>query len=246
VFLPFIGEFGWYLMTYIKMFHASQHQYKIVYTKPGHEFLFPTASEFRYNWPYDKITDVMKAGVSKCSMISEIYDNIKTSLSVSDLIFDPYTITWDDKIKWAQYTFVPKYVPTNVKIDVVICPRNRQIDKHRNWPVTEWQALVDGLKGYNVGVCGTKDTTYKLNNVIYASDYLDVSADIDFMRNSKVTVCQESGLLYLAFMCKSNVIIIDEPHKKINDLHRDKAATYEVIGGGYKPILNRLKMLLSK
>ena len=60
-FLPWWGEFGWYIMNHVKRVHGYNHSKKIVCIKFGHECLFPSAHDFYYDWPV--VPDIKKAGV---------------------------------------------------------------------------------------------------------------------------------------------------------------------------------------
>lgn len=241
-FLPFIGEFGWYVMTYVKRFNAFNHNNKIVCCKRGHECLFPTASGFYYDW--QDIDDSGKAGIISNSAEDVIKSNF-SKLHDDVYFISPSEMSWDEKTTLAPYGFTPK--PKNSHsfiVDIVIAPRNRIIDAQRNWTFDKWQAVVDAIvaKGITVAVCGTKSTSFDLSNVKYKSwDYIDVDTDVELMNTAKLIIVQESGLAYLSYLCKRPTILMDHPHE-IGALHRDSAVFYQNVNAWHDPqiLINRI------
>jgi len=226
-FLPFIGEFGWYLMTCVKRIHGYNHSNKIVCIKPGHECLFPTAKQFFYDW--QDIPDHKKAGIyEKFDHETAIKEKIKKQLNTDDIYFcSPSETSWKEKNTLANNLFIPQSNHNfGLKTDIVITPRNRKMDPHRNWKQENWQLVVDELAKLNitVAVCGAKDSTFKLNNVKYKSyDYIDVDSDVELINNSQLVITQESGLQYLSFLCQKPTFCIDHYHRDFGaDLHRNQ------------------------
>lgn len=224
-FLPFRGEFGWYLMAHVKRIHSFGNVDKIVCVKRGHECLFPSATDFFYDWR--DISDTMKAGVSYLSDEDEIKDRVITKFPNKEIHFvSSKDINWDNKHSFANYTFIPQSkCNLGLKADIVITPRNRKIDAHRNWKAVNWQVVVDILKEENisVAVCGAMGSTFELENVAYKSyHYVDVDSDIELMNNAKLVVTQESGMQYLSFLCERPTFCIDHYHADFGaDLHRN-------------------------
>lgn len=229
-FLPFRGEFGWYIQTFVKRVHGYNHSNKIVCTKQGHECLFPTATSFFYEWK--DIPDNQKAGVlADISDIPEIQTRVLEYFKLSrDEVTFLYSTesAWEEKLSLADISFIPN--PKNLfglNVDIVITPRNRQIDSQRNWTRENWQYLIDKLvtRGFTVGVCGARDSSFQLHNIKhYSYDYLDVNSDVELMLNAKAIVTQESGLLYLAFLCEKPIFVIDYYMGNMgSDLHRQNS-----------------------
>lgn len=225
VFLPFIGEFGWYLMNHVKRIHADPSPDKIVCCKRGHECLFPTASQFYYDW--QDIDEHKKAGIhDDASHEPALKYKILQHFNLTDVEWDTATVHgWHDKHDYASHVFMPKcLLPYDLKADVVITPRFRQMDAQRNWTQENWQYVVDKLaeKGISVAVCGSKNSTFNLNNVKFKSyEHTDVDSDVELMNNAKLVVTQESGLMYLSFLCRRPTFCIDHYHKDHgSDLHR--------------------------
>lgn len=224
-FLPFHGEFGWYIRTFVKRVQGYNHSNKIVCTKKGHECLFPSSSKFYYDWK--DITDDIKAGIINNKEEENIKDKIREFFATDDICFLSASETsWEEKTSLADNIFIPKSVHNlGLKVDIVIAPRNRVVDAHRNWTKENWQLVVNGLveKNITVGVCGTAATSFELDNISCKSyDHIDVDSDVEMMNNAKLVITQESGLQYLSFLCQRPTFCIDHYLKDFgSDLHRN-------------------------
>ena len=222
-FLPWLGEFGWYIFNHIKRIYGYNHNYKIACIKPGHECLFPNTQEFFYDW--EDIEDSRKAGVNHISKPTKM--KLKTKLIAKygeDIHFvDPSDTFWTEKETLAHFKFVPKaYNDFGLDTDVTLLPRYRN---DRNWNITNWQALVNAFNhvGLKIGVCGSKDTTLKLSNVAhYAYDHVDIDSDVEIISKTKIIIGQDSGLLYLGGLCRKPTIMIGHMFTpEITKLHLD-------------------------
>lgn len=224
-YLPFRGEFGWYLMSFVKMIHGTNHPNKIVCIKRGHECLFPSATKFFYDWV--DIPDNHKAGVITMEDEGAIKQKIASQFPDDEIEFISHTeIGWHNKHSFAEHVFIPQSKSNNgLKVDVVITPRNRTMDAGRNWGCQNWQKVVDRLvsSGITVGVCGARETSCDLQNVLYKSyDYVDVDSDVEMMNNAKLVVTQESGMQYLSFLCQRPTWCIGHYHADFGaNLHRN-------------------------
>jgi hypothetical protein len=219
-FLPWVGEFGWYIMNHVKRIHGYNSQHKIACIKRGHECLFPTVAEFFYDWqdiPPDK-----KAGVSKNPHEEELKARLRDKFG--DVLFaNPQDTSWEEKTSLANFTFKP--VPLhnhNFSVDVVIAPRHRRIDPNRNYK--NWQKLANrlGKLGYAVAACGTQKESFNLRGVIRSWNYIDVDTDVEIINKAKVVIVQDSGLAYLAMLCDKPLIIIGNCQKDVINAHRDR------------------------
>ena len=227
IYLPFIGEFGWYIFTFVKRIHGDPATNKIVCCKRGHECLFPTATDFFYDW--QDIQDSQKAGIYEdFSHETELKQRIQSHFNLpSDVEWSsPSSNGWHDKHDYANNIFIPKsLMPHDLKADVVITPRHRGMDEHRNWTAENWQYVVNELNKRNISVatCGAKDSSYILEGVKHnAYDYIDVDSDVELMNNAKLVITQESGMQYLSFLCQRPTMCIDHYHKDHGaDLHRN-------------------------
>lgn len=239
-FLPFRGEFGWYLMNFVKRVHGFNHSNKWVFCKPGHEVLFPSATKFFYDW--SDVPDDKKAGVVATKDEDWLKFKILTDLNLStDQIHfcSPLETSWEEKLSLAE--FAPELnnrFDNNLQVDIVLTPRHRKIDPLRNWKPEIWQALVYRLKdlGYSVGICGAKDSTFPLLEADYYSyDYVNVDSDVELMKKSKLVVTCESGLLYLSFLCKSPTICLGLWHGDLGSiLHRPKNVFFKECRDGWE------------
>lgn len=232
-FLPFRGEFGWYILNFVKRVQGFNHPNKIVCTKLGHECLFPSATDFFYDWA--DCTDHVKAGIIPNHDEHELKEKIKAKLGTDDICFlSPSETSWDEKSTLANCVFVPQSKHNlGLKADVVICPRRRTVDEHRNWKHEHWQMLVNELarRNISVAVCGAVNTTFILDNVVHKSyDYIDVDSDVELMNNAKIVIAQESGLAYLSYLCKRPTLIIDNYLRHLGaDLHRDFSIPFKEV-----------------
>lgn len=207
-FLPFLGEFGWYLMTYCKRVQGYNHPNKIVCIKKGHECLFPSASHFVYDW--EDIEDDQKAGIHQEDLNPVLKNKITEKFGDSVFFLSCTDTSWEEKTSLAKYTFLPRAVNNfGLNVDIVITPRKRNIDPQRNWKQENWQLVIDQLvsSGYTVGICGTKETSYQLRDVKYKSyNYMDVDSDVEMINKAQLVITQESGLSYLSYLCKNQLL----------------------------------------
>jgi hypothetical protein len=248
-YLPWRGEFGWMIMCFVKKFHADPDSDKLICCKPGHECLFPTATHFFYDW--QDLPDNKKAGANT---------EVKDEGSIKRQIISQYPgqqhfaslkeIGWHNKHSFAKHTFIPKSKHNlGLKADVVLAPRKREIDVFRNWSKENWQIVATGLanNGASVGVIGTKETSFELDNVAVRSyDHIDVDSDVELINNAKLVITQESGMQYLAFMCQKPVFHIDRfevshEHRSPNIPFRDLQNTWGNPDLLVKETLNFLK-----
>lgn len=229
VFLPWIGEFGWYLTNHVKRVHAYNATKKIVFVKPGHECLFPTAQEFIYDW--EDISDDKKAGVITNPNRPELVAKILSKYPDAKIVSHEET-GWDEKENLAHHTFVPENRhKLGLKVDVVIAARQRNIDPQRNLDC--WQRIVNLFRerGLTVGLVGNKIGSAKLTGIThYASDHVDVDTDVELIKSATICVAQESGMAYLMMMCKKPLFMIDhDQNVPLRDLHRDPKVFFRVV-----------------
>lgn len=230
-FLPFRGEFGWYIQTFVKRVQGYNHPNKIVCTKLGHECLFPTAQNFYYDW--QDVKDGTKAGITTNEDEDILKRKIIEIYGTDDITFlSPKQTSWEEKASLASCVFIPQSLHNlGLKTDIVIAPRNRTMDPHRNWKQENWQLVVDELVGrnYTVGVCGARETSFPLEKISHCSyHHIDVDSDVEMMNNAKLIICQESGLLYLSFLCCRPTFVIDH-YLHDSDQHRNLSIPFKTI-----------------
>lgn len=218
-------------MTYVKAIHSESPG--IVCCKRGHECLFPNALGFYYNW--GDISDHMKAGIhSDFSHEKRLKDQLSQIYPDAEFI-SPSRHGWHDRHDYAKHTFIPKVnFPLGLQADVVITPRNRQVDANRNWKPEHWQYLINSLneRGISVAVCGARDSTFKLDGAKYYSyEHVDVESDVELMLNAKLVITQESGLQYLSFLCERPTFCIGNYMGDLgSDLHRPMHVPFKALG----------------
>lgn len=221
-FLPWVSEFGWYIMNHVKRFHAYNHTKKIACIRPGHECLFPTATEFFYDWQ-DPIPDEKKGGIVTYPYNDGVIKKIRAKYGDSIHFVYPNETSWEEKKSLAHHTFVPKPLHNHdLKVDIVITPRMRMVERTRNYK--HWQDLANRFiaHGWTVGVCGKLDLTMPVKGAkCYAYQHIDVDSDVEMMLNAKMIITQESGLAYLALMCKKPVFVLDKTLNGVMEKHRD-------------------------
>jgi len=217
VFLPNYGEFGPVIDKLVKIVHFHQSPKKIVCCKKGEEALYPSASDFFYDWE-DFVDDEDKWGFFSKNKIGNYtnhnYQNYKRKLSVeidkikSKLGDNNYVHLWNfnvDKIFTNKYShiFRPELKPIvkcGLNVDVVISPRNRKSRSESN--CNFWEDVVRELtdKGYTVGGIGKGDTSTNVKGTLLNSwDYDDnSSAIIEMLQNCRLYVGIDTGTSHLA------------------------------------------------
>lgn len=244
-FMPWLGEFGWYIMNHVKRIHGYNHPNKIICIKKGHECLFPTAKHFFYDW--EDVPDTQKAGVGVVSAAEAeiIKEKVTRQFGSSSITFiSPSDTSWEEKTSLAHFHFNPKPLENHgFQTDVVIAPRKRRIDRLRN--LTCWQKLIDRLtaQGLTVSACGNLEASVTdLSGLKYKSwDYTDVDSDVELIQSAKVFVGQESGLMYLAMLCEKPLFILDNYHSEIAEKHRISSTPIKALMG--VPIIKQVKTI---
>jgi len=244
-FLPFRGEFGWYIQTFVKRIQGYNHLNKIVCTKKGHECLFPSAQQFYYEW--QDIADSIKMGIITNTDEDILKKKIIEYIDTDDIFFlSPSETGWAEKESLANIKFIPQSLSNlGLKTDIVIAPRNRTVDRHRNATQEQWQTLVDQLsqKNISVGVCGNTNTSFNLNNIKHKSyDHIDVDSDVELINNAKLIIVHESGMQYLSFLCEKPTFCVDHYLGESSDWHRNPLITFKLL----KNILGNPKALVDE
>jgi hypothetical protein len=229
-FLPFIGEFGWYIQTFVKRIHGYNHSNKIVCTKKGHECLFPSAQQFYYDWK--DVDDNIKMGILSNIDENVVKNKIIDYMQTDDIFFlSPSETSWEEKETLANITFIPQSLHNlGLKTDVVIAPRNRVVDARRNDKQENWQILVNELlqKNISVGVCGAANSSFNLDNIKHKSyDHIDVDSDVELINNAKLAIVHESGMQYLSFLCEKPTFCIDHYLGESSNLHRKPSVIFK-------------------
>ena len=79
IFAPFMGEFGFYINTYLRFVHYFNCPEKIVCCRRGEESLFPSADKFCYDWDdFRKEKDKLGANIPAGSQeYRALYNGLK-------------------------------------------------------------------------------------------------------------------------------------------------------------------------
>jgi len=195
VFLPHYGEWGWFILHYIRLVHYFEAAEKMVCCRKGQEVYFPMATGFFYDWT-DPIPDRHKKGYRD-------YDNEEKHRLIEVLgeRFPDFEIA--DQTKLPCVTHPPfEVVPCRLRglhVDVLLGARRRQKGRGRNWP--HWQSLAHGIvaAGLEFGVIGSKGESYHVEGSKHNSwDFEDDDATVEMLSNCRVFVGTNSGTTHLA------------------------------------------------
>jgi ADP-heptose:LPS heptosyltransferase len=227
-------------MNHVKRIHGYNSPYKIACIKKGHECLFPTVKEFFYDW--QDIPPNKKAGISRNPHEDELKERLRTKYGDIPFAY-PQDTSWEEKTSLARFTFKPKSLHNRgLSADIVLAPRHRKIDAHRNYK--NWQKLTNRLKkrGYIVAACGTKNESVSLIGAKKAWRHIDVDSDVEFINSAKVVITQDSGLAYLAMMCERPIILIGHCQRKVINAHRNKDVFIEYVStsAGSPPVISKI------
>lgn len=210
VFMPFMGEFGFFINTFSRYVNYFKCLKKIVCCKKGQEVFFPSADEFFYDWE-DFHDDKNKLGANIPTGDSK-YKKIKAKISSKFRGFDVIEVGHEIPYRFVQFMPVD-LIPfcEELKYDVVIGPRNRARDIQRNYPEEKWQKIVDKLikNGFSVASIGQKETSYDLKGVSYNSwdNNRPTDAMISMLQNCKLFIGTDTGTSHVATMCGCPMII---------------------------------------
>ncbi|HUT93890.1 MAG TPA: hypothetical protein VMY37_30785 [Thermoguttaceae bacterium] len=214
-FLPWQGEFGCFITSFIRAVHTWPSEYKVVACRPGYECLFPTANEFFFDYS-QILPDRKKRGRSARPWVRKRLQDLEASIRSRHpeyaafefvLPFMKYHCYRDTDVVTTR--FRPVIAEQGLATDVVITPRNRRYVAKRNLPF--WQEIVDALKqeGYSVGIVGHPDTTVQLQNVDLLSwHHGDMEPSIDLIRNSKIVLAQNTGVAHLCVFLAEPMLLM--------------------------------------
>jgi len=232
VFSPFLGEFGIFIVDYIRFVHFFKCQQKIVCCRRGEEIYFPSANDFYImSNDYNFIEDKDRAGCGwKNNNIYHKQRNLKIQRELSSR-YRGYEIVDSancKKISCRHYymrcakEFVFKIDEEKIKekldIDVIIAPRKRDHAKERNYP--HWDYVFKKLhkKRISYGIVGKKNNSYASKySAVNSWDFKDCifpSGVIGMMKKSKLYIGSDTGPTHLAAFLSIPMIIFDSPFQK--------------------------------
>jgi hypothetical protein len=204
---PWVGEFGWELfgwqayLRYLSQFYKETH----VISRPGHGVLYEDfATKFYEFDPQGNHTSLhmcnnMKASPNELikSINADVYFTGQFNIGVKydgHTVQDPYNLF--EKQIFHKYTAL---VDTE-KIDILMHPRNKPQDTHRNWSNEKWEECIAALSPqYSIAIIGNSDVP-KFDNTIDLRN-IPLSMLVSYMANTRLVVGPSSGPMHLASLC---------------------------------------------
>jgi len=225
IILPDYGEFGWFIMRYVRWANLIEAPQKIICCRKGEELYFPSTADFFYDWK-NPILDKHRCGwrdadnedkLRLIEVFSKEYPDHK--------IIDPVKLFNHTIIDFGGergYDFAhprdsssalkvkPLHSQIGLKFDVAFGPRKRERSGGKNYPY--WNKIGKMLKaeGKSYAVIGDKETSYHIEGAsAYAWDFPSLGeACIDILQSSKVFVGTNTGTAHLAALAKVDMILI--------------------------------------
>jgi len=207
--LPLFCEFGFYILSYTREVHTLKCDKKIVSCSKGEECLFPSATDFFYDWK--DIDDSIKRGVVKNEdRWNDIIEIAKCKYGNDIAIHRP---SGDVRSK-LHITFDITGTTKVPKSDICICARKRLVAPSRNFKY--WQAVIDFCKtfGLTVSVVGKQEFTFSdLHNVDFFSFDFGNTTDsvVSVLKNSKILLTTDTGISHLASLIRMRQMVIESP-----------------------------------
>jgi hypothetical protein len=234
IFLPHFGEYGWFLLRYVREVYDSKLFNKIICCKRGQEGYFPNATGFFYDWenpvPEVERQDSMGFKLHNDARVIEECARIKTEIikNISLINHDTKHVVFPLEINCVKYQTEPGDLsipneffkispeikclnPIGIKTDVVIAPRFRQFDSQRNWPKENWELVIEEIKKLNLSfsICGSKETSFDFPDALHRSwEFESPDQEIEMMQNCMYFVGLNSGVTQLACLLKKDSMII--------------------------------------
>lgn len=253
------GEFGWFIIRHILLFHIVSSAKKVICCKRGEESFFPDADDFFYDfedaWEYaDKrgYKDLAKDKIDIISKIKMRYSNYKILDFGFSTINDVFH--FDSEIKKIEpfiYENLYDILSTNVdfdltpklnyiKTDVVFGARKRKNAVTRNWKYWKGLGLLVNMESLTFSVVGLRDTTFNVERSKYYSWEFKNSNDaaIELIKNCKLFIGSDTGTAHLAAFLKKPIIIVSRINNKSSllplILKRSKKYNFKFIVAPFK------------
>ena len=194
IFAPFRGEFGYFIMHYIRFVHHYPAREKIVCCQEGDEVFFPSATGFIHDARFET-PDAWRFRIGEQLSYGEEW--IRELKPGYEPICMRGTLTHDEIIS-QRFCLTPR-THRNLRSDVVICPRHRHRSAQRNFG--HWQYIVNRLRAHHLTVAavGQKESSQALSDLQFCSyDYPDASAAIELLLNCRLYIGTDTGPSHLA------------------------------------------------
>jgi hypothetical protein len=230
IILPHYGEFGWFIIRYIRLVNCIRSPKKIVCCNKREEVYFPSANKFYYKWR-NPTKDEHKKGYrdynakkEKDKLILHLRSKYPKYIIIDTGVMDhPETFNIDKNLQsikdYEKYIceiyyndFPLKYKKLGLKTDITIAARNRNRSKWREVPSTTWNFIEELLSknNFNFSVIGKKETSHEIKNANYYSwnfKYFNDAA-IELIKSSKLFISMDSGPAHLAKFLNKKMITI--------------------------------------
>ncbi len=207
VILPYYGEFGHFVNSYIRQVEYIGATHKIVCCHPGDEIYFPSANGFYSEW-IEKYSANERVGYRNCWPPSAAYvpDADEEEL-VERLVrrFPGHRILYlaepldDPQVVDMPIRIAGGSVPIP-RLDIAVCCRRRKWDEYRNFE--QWDDVLAPLAaaGFAIGVVGEKETSCDFEFLRFRSwEYSPNSlAVVDAISTARLYIGTDTGPSHLA------------------------------------------------
>jgi hypothetical protein len=205
---PWVGEFGWELMSWQGWLRRqAQYSNVVVISRPGH---YPLYRDFVPVMQFVEYDPKCYGNMYRQGPVWPDHDPLKLVEMHDAMVADVAQHYGGDVVRPSR--FVPinqqlfvKYGSKNPTLaaDVVIHARNRSDTPKmtaRNWPYEKWVTLVEQLRyaGLSVAAIGNR-----VHDIQVDFDYRGVHLDklFDIIASSRLVIGPSSGPMHLASLC---------------------------------------------
>lgn len=219
IILPHVGfEFGQLIMTHVRWVHCIPGR-KIVCTRRGLEPLFPSATEFFYDW--SDVPDELRhtrtiKSVATAMQLEELQDHFRMKYPLAQIRFpiDGKKPQYFPNLPEGNFQPMPACPAPAWYPEILVAPRFRKHGEGRNFP--HWNKVVQDLRGlgYRVGILGVPETSSAIDNVPLDhrawghDDNLGVT--LHWMQKAKMVIATDSGMAHLAVLAGAPLTVIYE------------------------------------
>jgi hypothetical protein len=218
MFLPWRGEFGQQMvMTHVRWVHGDPSTRKIVCCNKGDEPLFPSASEFFYDWeavPDRKRGTKLIMSPGNRRYLEKVGGRLLRTYPGAQLRY-PLDGVKPQAFPWCpEHNFVPMPrcpVPAE-RPEILVAPRFRERGGFRNYE--HWPAVITRLEdaGLAVGLLGLPGTSLDyptLPKGYRAWDHADnMGVTLHWLKTARLVLCTDSGVAHLAVLAGAPLRVI--------------------------------------
>ncbi len=233
VILPFYGEYGWFIVSYVRQVHYLKSSYKIVCCRPGDEVYFPSAAEFFYDWK-EIIVDAQKCGFRNSKIIEPPILITKEEQALNKKLNKKFPLfpllRFDKPLPLKEIPHLPVPINTVYKtqhVDVVVGARYRSrigldgaYNDQRNFE--QWDDVLYPLKerGYLIGQIGRKETSFLCKQAVVSSWDYDRSTEaiVSMLNRAKLYIGTDTGPTHLAALLGVPMVVFRNYTRKNLDM----------------------------